>query len=136
MKKVFLLFGIAAFSAASAQEKDLFDIQKHLQMKQAEDKKNNTIKLVPPFLRTVAPTSNFYMPNKPELTYTLENGDKVITLGQDNMPCIVPDMSFFKSMPNSGYAGNYYPNNLFTIRQRELGQIPNGALPFRIIDSK
>jgi len=30
MKKVFLLFGIAAFSSASAQQKDLFDIQKHL----------------------------------------------------------------------------------------------------------
>lgn len=33
MKKIFLLFGIAAFSAASAQQKDVFDIHKHLQKK-------------------------------------------------------------------------------------------------------
>ena len=38
MKIVFLLFGIVAFSGASAQQKDLFDIQKHLQKKQQESK--------------------------------------------------------------------------------------------------
>ncbi len=30
MKKIFLLFGVAAFSSASAQQKNLLDIQKHL----------------------------------------------------------------------------------------------------------
>jgi hypothetical protein len=136
MKKVFLLFGIAAFSAASAQQNDLFDIQKHLQKKQAEDQKDDVIKLRPPFLKTVGPYSNSYMANRPELTYTLPNGDKVITLGQDNMPCIVPDMSLFKAMPNPGYDGNPYGNNLLSMRQRQPGQIPNGAMPLRMIVSK
>ena len=30
MKKVFLVFGIAAFSSASAQQKDVFDINRHI----------------------------------------------------------------------------------------------------------
>ena len=31
MKKNFLLFGIAAFSSASAQQKEMFDINRHIQ---------------------------------------------------------------------------------------------------------
>lgn len=135
MKKVFLLFGVAIFSSASAQQKDLFDIQQHLQKKQAEDKKAaEKIKLLLPPLTSF----KFYTPyttNKTGLSYTLPNGDKVVILGQDNMPCIVLDMNQFQTMPNviSGIGNPHYD---LLPPVRKPGQIPNGALPFRMIVSK
>ena len=36
MKKVFLLLGIAGFTTASAQQKDVFDINRYLKKKNAE----------------------------------------------------------------------------------------------------
>ena len=135
MSKIFLLFGIAAFSSASAQQQDLFDIQKHIQKKQAEDKKAaDKIKLVPPPLASF----EFYIPyttNIPGLSYTLPNGDKVVILGQDNMPCIVPDMNQFQTMPNIIW-GIKNSHCYLLPPVRKPGQIPNGALPFKMIVSK
>ena len=70
--------------------------------------------------------------NNPVDSYTLPNGDKVVISSLDNMPYIVPDMSLFQAMPNPGYDKNI--NSL--PRQRLPGDIPNGAIPFRIIVSK
>jgi hypothetical protein len=130
MKKVFLLFGIAVFSSASAQQKDLFDIGIHLQKKQAESKKAAEKKnmLLPP--RNIF---NLYIPytaNQSDLSYLLPNGDKVIILGQDNMPCVVPDMSQFQNMPNPSFQRS---NSSFVPFTKGPGQIPNGALPFSMI---
>lgn len=134
MKKVFLLFGIAAFSSASAQQNDLFNIQKHLQKKQTEEKKiDEKIKFVLPlFKKTIL--YNSYTNNNPTLSYILPNGDKVITLVQDNMPCVVPDMRLFQAMPNTGY-DKKFQNNL-SLSSRQPGQIPNGAFPLRMLVSK
>ena len=33
-----------------------------------------------------------------KLLYTLSNGNKVYSLPQDNMPCVVPDMSQYNTM--------------------------------------
>ena len=84
MKKVFLLFGIAAFTAASAQQNDLFDIQKHLLKKSVDYNKlieNKKIDLAfsKPFI--------YYPPqinNNPADSYTLSNGDKVVISRLDN----------------------------------------------------
>ncbi|MBC7873626.1 MAG: hypothetical protein H7Y01_06510 [Ferruginibacter sp.] len=134
MKRIFLLFGIAAFSSASAQQNDLFDIQKHLQNKQARDNKADEIyKLQLPRFQKF----NLYTPtvsNKPDLTYLLPNGDKVITLSQDNMPCVVPDMKMFQAMPNISYDGDSPYASL--PRTKLPGRIPNAATPFRMIVSK
>ena len=134
MKKVFLLFGIAAFSSASAQQNDLFDIQKHLQKKNVEDKKSvekNNITLP---LNRPKTYSNIYLGNKPENYYTLPNGDKVVTISGYNMPCVQPDMLQFQTMPNiannSPFNFNYSPNRI------QPGQIPNGSNPFRFIVSR
>jgi hypothetical protein len=134
MKKVFLLVGIATFSAASAQQNDLFDIQKHLQKKQAEGKNiGEKMKLLlHPFKK--ANLYNTYTTNNPTFSHTTPNGDKIITLGQDNMPCVVPDMSLFQAMPNTGYDKNFL-NNLW-LSTRQPGQIPNGSSPLKMLVSK
>jgi hypothetical protein len=38
MKKIFLIVAIAAFASASAQQNDIFDIQKYLEKKTAKEK--------------------------------------------------------------------------------------------------
>ncbi|MEO7984449.1 MAG: hypothetical protein ABI688_10245 [Bacteroidota bacterium] len=119
--------GLASFSAASAQEKDLFDIQQYLQKKQADTKKNNEqFHLVMPPLNPAVSS-----PPYTTSTWSLPNGDKVVILGQDNMPCVVPDMSLFHAMPNVNQRGNRYLDLLapFSVP----GQIPNGAFPVRMI---
>jgi hypothetical protein len=132
MKKVFLLFGIAAFSAASAQQKDLFDIQKHLQEKLDKDKKvakKNKISF--PFSTLFISSTTDFKDNSLS-SYFLPNGDKVIILSLDNMPCVQPDMQQFQIMPNVFYEGqfNYAPLKALP------GQIPNGSVPFKMIVSK
>ena len=89
MKMVFLLFGIAAFSGASAQQKDLFDIQKHLQKIQQENKK--FVEKMKPAWKEITYTGQLQQ----QRSYILSNGNKVIILPLDHMPCIVPDMKQF-----------------------------------------
>ena len=132
MKKVFLLFGIAAFTTASAQQNDLFDIQKHLQKKSVDYNKlieNKKIDLAfsKPFIYN-PPQVN----NNPVDSYTLPNGDKVVISTLDNMPCVQPDMQQFQRMPNLGYEGqfNFSPQRVFP------GQIPNGSKPYSMITSR
>ena len=133
MKKIFLLFGVAAFSSATAQQNDLFDIQKHIQKKQAEGKKAAEKKLL---LTTIKSFQNYntYSNNIANRSFLLPNGDKVVSLGQDNMPCVVPDMKQFQNMPNLAnkeqFNFNYSPQKVLPF------QIPNGSIPFRMIASK
>jgi hypothetical protein len=61
----------------------------------------------------------------------MNNGDKVFVLTVDNMPCVIPDMSQFKIMPNTAKADE---NFLATMgKQNVPGKIPNAATPFIII---
>jgi len=133
MKKIFLLFGVAAFSSVSAQQNDFFDINKHIQKKRTESKKAAEKKLILPSIKPFQ-HYNTYSTNKATLPYLLQNGDKVVTLGQDNMPCIVPDMRQFQNMPNMAnkeqFNFNYSPQKVLPF------QIPNGSIPFRMIASK
>lgn len=137
MKKIYLLFGIVAFSGAWAQQKDLFDIQKHLQKKQVEENLNNEINklMLPPDNKNVNLYSGSYLSNIQGLSFLLPNGDKVNILPKDNMPCIVPDMNAFQKMPNVKTEKDLQ-NKLLPPPSRIPGQIPNGALPLRMIVSK
>jgi molybdopterin converting factor small subunit len=130
MKKVFLLFGISAFSAASAQQNDVFDVNKHVQdflKKKNGIQKNNTPSLF----------DNFYTNGNTEspakLSYTLSNGDKVYILPVDNMPCVVPGYSQ-NNMPNISDPNIYYNSPLF--KNNTPGTIPNAVKPYRLISIK
>ena len=126
MRNVFLIFGIAAFSAASAQQKDLFDIQKHLLKKQAQGKRTTEHNI---FL-TLPEISSVQIHQ--QLFYSLANGDKVFQLPTDNMPCVIPDMSRFQTMPNPiliiPFNLNSYP------RRMQPGLIPNVSSPANPMD--
>ena len=132
MKKVFLLIGIAAFSSASAQQNDMFDIQKHLQKKQAESKKTDEMNsLVFPFKKHFIPVDPS-IGKKPLVSYTLPNGDKVVISRLGDMPCVKPDPSQLYFMPNLAYSGEFN----FSPQRPKPGQIPNGSKPYRMIASK
>ena len=132
MRKVFLFIGLAAFTAASAQQNDLFDIQKYL-LKKSDDNnklfenKNIDMPFKKPFIYNPPPINN-----NPVETYTLSNGDKVVISSLYNMPVVQPDMRQFQRMPNLAYEGqfNYYPQLVLP------GQIPNGSKPYSMITSR
>ena len=98
MKKILFILGIVTFSLASAQ-----------------DNENPGLKIIPPKSKSVP----FLFPNgidtlwfhnsdvlnqtpqlipQSKLLYTLPNGNKVYSLPQDNMPCVVPDISQYNTM--------------------------------------
>ncbi len=132
MKKVFLLFGLAAFSSASAQQKDVFDIQKHLEKMVKEKKNSGTV--TNPFQKNNFLLHHLSRPQVWELSHILSNGDKVYTLSQDNMPCVVPDMRHYTNMPNISNSNEYFETLLF--RQHLPGSIPNAVRPYKLIVSK
>jgi hypothetical protein len=118
MKKILLIAGILVFSFASAQQKDLFDIQQHIQEKIKESK-----------LRSLVPKQPFLYPqSKLSHPYTLPNGNKVYTLPLDNMPCVEPDMSQF-NMPNIAKSDKYLQRNM-------SGRIPNPAPRLKLFPQK
>ena len=95
MKCLLLLAGLAAFGFASAQD----DALHYFQKKTNKPKKF----LVHPEYQ---PTVSFQLkkdifPASKETAFILPDGNKVALLGQDNMPCIKPDMMQF-NMPNAG----------------------------------
>jgi len=131
MKKIFLLFGMAAFCSASAQQKEVFDIQKHLD-NMIKDKKipGGVFK---PFNKPTPITNYWYYPNDQKLSYISPNGDKIYILSQDNMPCVVPGYTQ-NIMPNVSDPDKYFESSLF--RNDTPGSIPNVVRPYRIIVSK
>jgi len=130
MKKVFLFFGIAAFSSASAQQKDVFDINRHIQ--EVLRNRNTSVRGVETF-KTDQVFINSSTGSKPKLSQILPNSDKVYTLRQDNTPCVVPDMSQF-NMPNISNPSEYFESLPF--KQHLPGIIPNAVIPYQLITSK
>jgi hypothetical protein len=135
MKKLPLLLALTGFSvAASAQQGDFFDIQKHLQKKRKETKLVYKPLLLKPSLQNQFDISQSGNNNNPgTLSHVLPNGDKVYKLFQDNMPCIVPDIS----KPNYFGISNLakYPNTII-LPDNMPGNIPNVAAPKKIIISR
>jgi hypothetical protein len=132
MKKVFLLFGLAAFSSASAQQKDVFDIQKHLD-KMVKDKKNPGAVARPSEKNTYLINHGFFTYGS-NLSPILPNGNKVYLLDPGNMPCVVPDMKQFTTMPNVSNPNTYFESLAF--RNDIPETMPNAVKPYRIIASK
>jgi hypothetical protein len=128
MKKVFLLFGIAAFSTASAQQKDVFDINRHIQG--FLDKKTSSRKVIKPIVANNFFSIGTYKPGM-KLSYVLPNGDKIYLLPQDNMPCVAPGFPQ-NNMPNVFDPDKFFESNI--VKQNIPGNIPNVAVPpFRMI---
>ena len=123
MKKVFLLLGIASFTTASAQQKDVFDINRYLKKKNAE--KSITI----PKIKLGFQKPNIFQRNpdkiSPGYSYSLPNGDKVYSSPAYHMPIVIPDMRQFNNMPNVVIVGRR-PDIV------SLAKIPNAAVPFTI----
>jgi len=131
MKKIFLLFGFAAFCSASAQQKDVFDIQKHLD-NMIKDKKIPGAIFKPLQKGDKFSDARFHH-TFGQLSYSLSNGDKVYILSQDNMPCVVPGYKYV-IMPNISDPDKYFVSPLF--RNDTPGAIPNVVKPYRVIVSK
>ncbi len=133
MKKILLLFGIAGFSAVSAQQKELFDIQKHIIKKQDDGKiAAEKKKLILPSFKKfqfISPASII----QSHLSYTLSNGD-VVHYGNGTMPCIKPDLHQFQVMPNLS-SGSLYNFN-YSPRKVQPGQIPNASGSDKLMVSK
>jgi hypothetical protein len=119
MKKIFLICAIAAGSTSAAQQADLFDTQEYLK-KRSFDQKNATI-------------NNFYgqkntgsiLPKAPFTT--LQNGDVIYYLPQDNMPCVVTDLNAF-NMPNA--ASSVKDEWAYLLKPGNApGKMPNAAPP-------
>ncbi|MGB3008185.1 MAG: hypothetical protein WBC06_16850 [Chitinophagaceae bacterium] len=128
MKRVLLIVGLFGCYTVSAQQKDIFDIQNHLEKKSKKAHLEVNLKVNSKVHNLK--TFDFNSHSLPQFQFTLSNGDKVISLPTDNMPCVVPDMKQFKRMPD---AGIYYKNRLpgLSPNGRYPGEIPNAAAPFR-----
>lgn len=117
MRTFFLLAALVAFCVASAQETDYTDLMKRYK------KPLNGKPALPRFdaLRSLPGKYQIY-PSIPKtrLLGVLENRNTIYALPQDNMPCVVPDMSQF-NMYNAA-AGKVYSF-------KGPGAIPNPAAP-------
>ena len=111
MKYLFLIAGILVSGFVSAQNDEVYYLQK--QLKKLQQKKINPLYKHQP-LAALLPQKDKLL-SKKDVAYTLPNGNKVSALYQDNMPCIVPDMRQF-NMPNAGS-----PDMLYSHKDR----IPN-----------
>ena len=106
MKKILLVAGIASFSVAAAQNDRFPKVQV------IPPKPKNNISSLPKFY-SVTPKASLI--DNAKLLNTLPNGNKVYALPQDNMPCVVPDVSQF-NMP-------------VVVPESEAYTIPNPAYP-------
>ena len=111
----------------SAQQNDFFDVQKYLQKMHKENKKPQKLTLIKPSFENLFINPELPQPNIRKFSFTLPNGDKVYTLGQDNMPCIVPDIKQFYCMPNLFNYDQY--SQTIPFPKNAPGSIPNAALP-------
>lgn len=125
MKKVFLLFGVASFCSASAQQKDVFDINKHLG--QLLNKKNTALPII-----NSHNAIRFYVAGVPgtglQSSPVLPDGNKVYTLPIDKTPCVIPGMKQF-NMPNVSNPNEYFES---LVQQHLPGTIPNAVNPYRL----
>ena len=128
MKKVFLIAVVLSAVCGHAQQHDVFDAEKYLQKKNSQkdtfdvqnyfQQKDNWNKAFD-FKKKFEEKSNWKMlplqrTNQP--AWTLPDGNLVLVLPGDNMPCIVPDMSLY----------NY---NMPVIKPTIVYTIPNPVYP-------
>ncbi|MBL7744522.1 MAG: hypothetical protein JNN00_13715 [Chitinophagaceae bacterium] len=92
MKMLFCIAAVLSLSFAFGQRDDFFDANEYLKKK--NNKKGKAI--FDPFVRERLGWCGNPWPN--QTIQGLLNSNDVITLPQDNMPCVVPDMNQF-NMP-------------------------------------
>lgn len=116
MKTLLLLVCITTVNTLSAQNKDVFDINSHLQQLIKEGKlpwqKNNQVNLL-----------SGRPGNPPSLSIIFSNGDIVYTFPQYNMPVITP-------APSNQHMPNGATGHPFILHQTNA--IPNPAPPLII----
>lgn len=112
MRKIFLILGLAGFTAVCAQQKEVPDNNKYLQKKWVQKSVNNQ---TPAF----AYKGSLYQLS---LKQVLPNGDKVLTSPLYNMPVIKPGNHFVYHMPTGFMPG--YRDSILT----RPDQIPNPAI--------
>lgn len=96
-----LLFSISMFCFASAVcQTPYYDFKKYQNQKKLPSlwEKNITKELSLSKILDLKYSYNYLKPAA-KLLFTLENGSKIYSLPQDNMICLVPDMSPY-NMPN------------------------------------
>jgi len=121
MKKILFIISILAFWFACAQQNDFLDIQKQIEKRIKDDKKQKEKQQLRDF-RLISFHQQF---SQAKLLQVLPNGNKIYSLPLDNMPCIVPDMSQFNT-PNLA-------DRSLTLKSNIPGRIPNPVIPYRII---
>ncbi len=112
MKLIFLFLSTITFLIVSAQNNDLFDINRHLQKINKEKK----FELIP------------YSVSQDTIKYfssSLKDRNIIISLPQDNMPCVKADMKLHNQMPNAG-------KDYFLLNYNKIIVIPNPAPPLKI----
>ncbi|HEX7846791.1 MAG TPA: hypothetical protein VF476_13400 [Chitinophagaceae bacterium] len=100
MKKIFFIAAIFSATCATAQDKQLFNAEDYLKKKREQSNPNYSPEN--PLLKT----KPFVLPlQHPEqqavLSHMLPNGNAVYILPQDNMPCVVPNISLQNGIPNA-----------------------------------
>jgi len=138
MKRLFFILPVLFFIKASAQE-PYYDLKKFRENNLSKDPlkkdsgKNQPLGKVAGKITWSEPNGTFILPldsletfmgiiqklnekqRRGTLVYTKPNGTRVYALSQDNMPCLVPDMSQF-NMPVMG-------------KGTKITGIPPGSLP-------
>ena len=139
MKEIFLIISVATFSLASAQENG----KPYLRIIPPKTKTN-------PFLAHIGKDTFSFrdlqsLNQTPQLLpqakhlYTLPNGNKIISLPQDNMPCVVPDMTAFNmpvvkaeiipyTIPNPAYPPQSKIESFTPEKIKELQELLNKKL--------
>lgn len=130
MKKVLLLFCSASFYSASAQQKNVFDINRHISnfLDKKHEQQNN-----------VKPPESVFLSNNngngpfSKFSHVTANGEEVFILPANNMPCVVNGINL-NNIPNISDPGKYYDSPVF--KDESPGSIPNVVKPYRVIPSK
>ena len=118
MKHLLLVGGLSSLSVlASAQQKDLFDINRHL-------KGNKQFSI--PNKKSFQWLSNTEDPNRLMLKYRSANGDGIYSQSIYRMPVIVPNTDLTR-IPNPGLSKRLYTAILGWPRKSITGMIPNPA---------
>lgn len=118
MKHLILFAGLSSLSVlAAAQQKDIFDIDRHLQGNKKFQVSPQTTYSLPPLA---------VHSNRMSLQYRLPNADGIYSQQSYRMPVIVPETTL-DQIPNPGLSQRLKTVILSWPRESISGNIPNNA---------
>lgn len=115
MKRLFIVISMGCFTAAEAQQNEIFRIDDYLKKKPSKP-----LSAISPFQKNKATIK--IIPGQLSFAYALPNGDRVYTSPLFKMPVIKPGNNFIYNMPTfylHGISDSLLPNP---------GKIPNAAI--------